>query len=84
MGYDSNKDGVMEKYFGLFTHGLCLGSGWNLATNATTSLSAVADGDGSITLHEAYSYARYKAQQSNPGQTAQVYPSGSGMIIWAK
>lgn len=84
MGYDSNKDGVMEKYFGLFTHGLCLGSGWNLATNATASLSADADGDGSITLHEAYSYARYKAQQSNPGQTAQVYPSGSGMIIWAK
>jgi len=84
MGYDSNGDDVIDKHYGVFTYGLCLGSGWNLAKNTNNSMAADANGDGAITLHEAYAHARYKAQQSNPDQTAQVYPSGSGMIVWAK
>lgn len=84
MGYDADDDGVLDKYFGLFTYTLTQGSGWNMATNKTRSLSADSDGNGEITLHEAYSYARYKALQSNPGQTAQVYPANSSMVIWAK
>lgn len=84
MGYDANKDGVLDKYFGLFTYSLCYGSGWNMATNVTRSLSADVDGDGEITLFEAYAYARSKAQQSNPNQTAQVYPDNSTLVIWGK
>ncbi len=84
MGYDADDDGILDKHFGLFTYTLTQGSGWNMATNRVRSLSADSDGNGEITLHEAYSYARYKAQQSNPNQTAQVYPSGSSMVVWAK
>lgn len=84
MGYDADEDGIIDKHFGLFTYSLTQGSGWNMATNKTRSLSADSDGNGEITLHEAFSYARYKAQQSNPNQTAQVYPSGSSMVVWAK
>lgn len=84
MGYDADGDGVIDKHFGLFTYSLTQGSGWNMATNKVRSLSADSDGNGEITLHEAFSYARYKAQQSNPNQTAQVYPSGSSMVVWAK
>ena len=84
MGYDADDDGILDKHFGLFTYMLTQGSGWNMATNKVRSLSADSDGNGEITLHEAYSYARYKALASNPGQTAQVYPANSSMIIWAK
>ncbi|MDD6050238.1 MAG: caspase family protein [Clostridiales bacterium] len=84
MGYDADEDGIIDKHFGLFTYSLTRGSGWNMATNKTRNLSADSDGNGEITLHEAFSYARYKAQQSNPNQTAQVYPSGSSMVVWAK
>lgn len=84
MGYDADSDGILDKHFGLFTYMLTQGSGWNMATNKVRSLSADSDGNGEITLHEAYSYARYKALSSNPGQTAQVYPSNSSMVIWAK
>lgn len=84
MGYDANGDGVMEKYFGLFTYSLCYGSGWNMATNVERAFSADVDGNGQITLFEAYAFARNKALQSNPSQTAQVYPANSTMVVWAK
>ena len=84
MGYDADEDGILDKHFGLFTYSLCHGSGWNMGTNSARSLSADSNDDGEITLHEAYAYARYKALQSNPNQTAQVYPSNSSMVIWAK
>ncbi len=83
-GIDTNGDGVIDKQLGLFTYNLCTGSGWNMATNKNGSLYADSDEDGAITLYEAYSYARYKTLQSNPGQTAQMYPANSSMIIWAK
>lgn len=83
-GIDTNNDGTIDKLLGLFTYNLCTGSGWNMATGKYGSLYADSDGDGAITLYEAYSYARYKTLQSNPGQTAQMYPSNSSMIIWAK
>ena len=84
MGYDAESDGILEKRYSIFAYGLCYGSGWNLATNAGRGMAADSDGDGVITLNEAYSYARYKAQQSNPGQTAQVYPANSTMVVWAR
>lgn len=84
MGYDPNGDGVMDKYFGLFTYSLCYGSGWNMATNVERAFTADVDGNGQITLFEAYAFARNKALQSNPNQTAQVYPSNSTMVVWAK
>ncbi len=84
MGYDSDGNGALDKYFGLFTYAMCQGSGWNMATNAVRSMSADSDSNGEITLYEAYSYARYIAQQSHPNQTAQCYPSNSSMVVWAK
>ena len=84
MGYDADSDGILDKRFALFTYSMCYGNGWNMATNASRTLTADSDNDGAITLNEAYSYARYKAQQSNPNQTAQVYPANSTMVIWAK
>ena len=84
MGYDADNDGILDKRFGLFTYSMCYGNGWNMATNAARTLTADSDSDGVITLNEAYSYARYKAQQSNPNQTAQVYPANSNMVVWAK
>lgn len=84
MGNDADDDGVIDKYFGIFTYSLCQGSGWNMATNRVCSLSADSNDDGEITLHEAFSYARSKALSSNPNQTAQVYPSNSSMVVWAK
>ena len=83
-GYDADEDGVIDKHFGLFTYMLTQGCGWNMGTNKVRSLSADSDSNGEITLHEAYSYARYKALLSNPEQTAQVYPSNSSLVIWAK
>lgn len=85
MGYDSNSDNKIEKYFGLFTYGLCHGSGWNVATASTIStLHADRDSNNEITLYEAYLYAKAMAQRSNPNQNAQIYPSNSAMVIWSK
>ena len=84
MGYAAEGDGILEKRYSIFAYSLCYGSGWNLATGSGRGLAADYDGDGVITLNEAYSYARYKAKQSNPGQTAQVYPANSTMVVWAK
>lgn len=83
-GYDSNKDGMLDKYFGVFTYSLCYGSGWNMATNVTRELSADTNADASITLYEAFAYARYKAQMTNPDQTAQIYPENSSLVVWAQ
>ena len=85
MGYDSDKDNKAEKYFGLFTYGLCYGSGWNVATeSAISTLHADRDSNGEITLYEAYVYAKAMAQRSNPNQTAQIYPSNNALVIWSK
>lgn len=84
MGRDADGDGVLDKHFGLFTYSLCHGSGWNLATNAVVNMNADSDDNGELTLHEAYAYARWMAQQSNPNQTAQIYPANSNLVVWGK
>lgn len=85
MGYDSDKDNKAEKYFGLFTYGVCHGSGWNVATDTVISeLNADRDSNGEITLYEAYIYAKAMAQRSNPNQTAQIWPANSAVVIWGK
>lgn len=84
-GYDSNGDGKIDRYFGLFTYGLCYGNGWNLAKNtAIGSLAADLNQDNQITLYEAYVYAKVMAQSHNPGQTAQIWPENSALVLWGK
>ena len=84
-GYDSNGDGKIDRYFGLFTYGLCYGNGWNLARNAAiSSLNADLNKDSKVTLYEAYVYAKVMAQSHNPNQTAQIWPENSAFVLWRK
>lgn len=84
-GYDSNGDGKIDRYFGLFTYGLCYGNGWNLARNsAISSLNADLNKDSKVTLYEAYVYAKLMAQSHNPNQTAQIWPENSAFVLWGK
>lgn len=84
-GYDSNGDGKIDRYFGLFTYGLCYGNGWNLARNsAILSLNADLNKDSKVTLYEAYVYAKVMAQSHNPNQTAQIWPENSAFVLWGK
>ena len=84
-GYDSNGDGKIDRYFGLFTYGLCYGNGWNLARNAAiSSLNADLNKDSKVTLYEAYVYAIVMAQSHNPNQTAQIWPENSAFVLWGK
>lgn len=84
-GYDSNGDGKIDRYFGLFTYGLCYGNGWNLARNASiSSLNADLNKDSKVTLYEAYVYAKVMAQSHNPNQTAQIWPENSAFVLWGK
>jgi hypothetical protein len=84
-GYDEDRDGKVDRYFGLFTYALLHGNGYNLATQKNISaLNADLDSNREITLYEAYVYAKTLAQRSNPNQTAQIYPTNSGFKIWAK
>ena len=84
-GYDSNGDGKIDRYFGLFTYGLCYGNGWNLARNsAISSLNADLNKDSKVTLYEAYVYAKVMAQSHNPNQTAQIWPENSAFMLWGK
>lgn len=84
-GYDSNGDGKIDRYFGLFTYGLCYGNGWNLARNAAiSSLNADLNKDSKVTLYEAYVYAKVMAQSYNPNQTAQIWPENSAFVLWGK
>lgn len=84
-GYDSNGDGKIDRYFGLFTYGLCYGNGWNLARNsAISSLNADLNKDSKVTLYETYVYAKVMAQSHNPNQTAQIWPENSAFVLWGK
>lgn len=84
-GYDSNGDGKIDRYFGLFTYGLCYGNGWNLARNsAISSLNADLNKDSKVTLYEAYVYAKVMAQSHNPNQNAQIWPENSAFVLWGK
>lgn len=84
-GYDSNGDGKIDRYFGLFTYGLCYGNGWNLARNAAiSSLNADLNKDSKVTLYEAYVYAKVMAQSHNPNQTGQIWPENSAFVLWGK
>lgn len=84
-GYDSNGDGKIDRYFGLFTYGLCYGNGWNLArSSAISALNADLNKDSKVTLYEAYVYAKVMAQSHNPNQTAQIWPENSAFVLWGK
>jgi len=70
-------------YVGAFTYYLCQGCGYDTANKTKlTAMAADTDGNGYITLQEAYTYAYSKA--SVYGQRAQINPAGSQFIIWGE
>lgn len=84
-GYMLQTNGV---WAGVFTRGVCVGSGWNELTSSYTSLYADSNGDRSITLHELYdySYGYVVSNLSTVGvmQHVQVYPTGSSFVLYGR
>ena len=70
------QSGGSGKVMGLFTYYLSYGCGWDGAGMAECSLAADVNGDGVVTLQEAYGYASVWANRKNPYQAAMVYPDG--------
>ena len=64
--------GGLTRVMGCFTYTLCLGCGWNGVTSRTVSPAADANGDGAVSLAEAWAYAGREAHALNEGQTAQT------------
>ena len=74
---------IDNTYVGAFTYYLCQGCGYDTANKVRlTSMPADTDGNGYITLQEAYAYAYSKALTY--GQRAQINPAGSQFIIWGE
>ena len=70
------QNGGSGRIMGLFTYYLCYGCGWDGAGMAGCGLAADSNGDGVVTLQEAFGYASACANGKNPYQTAMVYPEG--------
>lgn len=83
MSYSLSSDGIY--YFGAFTYGVCYGSGYDsYLRQSLGSLSADDNGDGKITLGEAYSEAvACVSQFGNIDQSAQYYGDTS-FVLWIK
>lgn len=64
--------GSLTKTMGCFTYALCMGCGWNGVTSRPADKAADTNGDGAVSIYEAYSYAKSLAASLNPGQTAQT------------
>lgn len=66
------------KSFGLFTRYLCEGLGYDYLNDRTGEVLADTNGDGVISIHEAYNYANIHASELaakySREQNAQVYP----------
>ncbi len=77
-----------SRYWGVFTYGLCYGSGydeWN--QKALSNLPADANGNGAITLREAYNGARERVTYLNRyaavTQEIQYYGDGN-YVLWSR
>lgn len=82
--YETNVGGV---YAGMFTRGVCYGSGWNeISSSRLSSLNADANGDSFVALNELYNYVtRYVSNAGYSGyQTTQVYPTGSTFPLYGR
>ena len=61
--------------YGVFTRALCLGCGYDLITQAFSAPGADRDGNGVITLQEAYSETLRNILKAGANQTPQVWPA---------
>ena len=68
--------GGSGRYMGVFTYYLCLGIGYNGVVRQTAPLNADINGDGAVSIQEAYGYAAANATERNPYQHAVVWPAG--------
>ncbi len=80
--------GTASSAFGLFTHGMLYGCGWNHGegNSRLSTLYADTNGDKKLTLHEVYTYTLRKVADMPYGdeQHAQVYPTNSSQIIFGR
>lgn len=67
--------GNLKSYMGYFSFAFCRGCGWNSPANQRCELLADRNGDGAVSIQEAYAYAKSVAQEYNNRQTAVVWPA---------
>lgn len=75
-GESSITSGGASRVMGFFTYALCAGCGWDGVTRSACEAAADLDGDGAVTLAEAFEYANGRAAFFNPDQAAVAYPEG--------
>ena len=61
---------------GYFSYALCLGCGWDGIANTQVDMAADVNGDGAVTLQEAFVFSDDLASGFNENQSAVVYPEG--------
>jgi len=66
----------IERDMGVFTYCFCLGIGYNGVSRQKTTLNADRNGDGAVSIQEAYEYASVKAMTIYKYQHAMVWPGG--------
>lgn len=72
--YTDRINGVSVCY-GIFSWALCLGCGYDLVKQAYTSAAADQDGNGVISIQEAYAEALRNVLKTGAAQSAQVWPA---------
>lgn len=81
----SIESGAPGLRYGVFTKALLAGIGWNhISGGALAKMHADSNGDGIVSFHEAFVYARGAALAENPTQHAQVYPGNAGVLFYAR
>lgn len=74
-------------WFGLFTHGLCLGSGYNMRNDSFVEAEADVNGDDAITVAEAYNAIEETVNlyKDSLGITQNTqYYGDSSFVLWFK
>ena len=80
-------NGVEKRKISVLARALCLGCGWDHYRASRCALHADTNGDGRITLHEAYTYSYSKAFSllgSSVSQHIQVYPENCPLVIFSE
>lgn len=80
---------VGDTAFGVFTYGLCYGSGYDMwEAESLGYLPADANGDGGITISESLSVIAERIAYLDGliqiDQEVRAYPSGDSLILWAQ
>lgn len=68
--------GGSTRVMGVFTYYLCKGIGYDGVSYQQTALKADSNGDGAVSIQEAYTYAAINALTKTEDQHAAVWPSG--------